>query len=268
MANGFSQSVSSIGSLLPKLPASGAQKFEAAIQETAADYGRITAFAVELGRERLYPSLWNPDFLVLTERRRHFSEWLQRVHGESLSVLDVGGRIQPYRPLVESRLQRYIAIDPLPTGLVDAVAVGEQLPFPDESFDLVFCSQVLCYCDEPARVVSEIYRVLRTGGTLLVSAPALFPSHSPKDNWRFIPQRMLNLLSSFSDVEVRPEGYSIAGIFRILATFLHFSVKSRFLQQLSNSLLIPLTNRAGQRLDRLSGADTRFTTNYCAYARK
>src|SRR5438067_483792 len=129
MASGFSQSVSSIGSLLPKLPAFGAQKLEAATQELAADYHRITAFAAELGRERLYPSLWNPDYLVLNERRRHFSEWVQRVHGDSLSVLDVGGRIQPYRPLVEGRLQRYIAIDPLPTGLVDAVAVGERLPF-------------------------------------------------------------------------------------------------------------------------------------------
>lgn len=101
--------------------------------------------------------------------------------GESLRVLDIGGRIQPYRPLIESRLRTYIAIDPLATGLVDAVAVGEQLPFPDESFDLVFCSQVLCYADEPSQIVSEIYRVLRVGGTLLVSAPALFPSHAEKD---------------------------------------------------------------------------------------
>jgi SAM-dependent methyltransferase len=268
MANGFSQTVSSIGSLLPKHPPACGENLEAAPRETAADYGQLTAFAVELGRERLFPTPRNPDYLVLNERRRHFSEWVRRVPGTHLSVLDVGGRIQPYRPLVESRLKRYIAIDPLPTGLVDAVAVGEQLPFADESFDLVFCSQVLCYAEEPGKVVSEIYRVLRAGGTLLVSAPALFPSHAPKDNWRFIPQRMLNLLSSFSDVEVRPEGYSIAGIFRILATFLHFSAKGRFLQQLSNSLLIPLTNRLGQRLDRFSGADTRFTTNYCAYARK
>src|SRR5437879_10757042 len=99
MANGFSQSVSSIGSLLPKLSASVAQRLETATQEPPADYDRITAFAAELGRERLYPSLWNPDYLVLNERRRHFSEWAQRVPGQGLSVLDVGGRIQPYRPL-------------------------------------------------------------------------------------------------------------------------------------------------------------------------
>ena len=56
-------------------------------------------------------------------------------------MLDIGGRIQPYRPLIENRLHRYIAIDPLATGLVDAVAIGEYLPFRSEIFDLVMRDQ-------------------------------------------------------------------------------------------------------------------------------
>lgn len=79
---------------------------------------------------------------------------------------------------------------------------------------------------------------------------------------------MLSLLSHFSDVEVRPEGYSIAGIFRILSTYLQFCVENKFLQRVANSLLIPLANRAGERLDHWNRGDTRFTTNYCAYALK
>jgi len=264
----YRQAVSPTGSLLAKIPVHFPLDWETATQKEQSNYDRITAFAIALGCERLHPSLRNPDYLVLNERRKHFSDWVQRVPGESLRVLDVGGRIQPYRPLIESRVRTYIAIDPLATGLVDAVAVGEQLPFPDESFDLVFCSQVLCYADEPSQVVGEIHRVLRVGGTLLVSAPALFPSHAEKDRWRFVPQRMLSLLSHFSEVEVRPEGYSIAGIFRILATYLQFCVENRFLQKAANSLLIPLANRAGERLDHWSRDDTRFTTNYCAYALK
>jgi SAM-dependent methyltransferase len=268
MGNTIQQAVSSSGSLLAKTPLAYPANNQTAGSECDHNYDRITAFAVSLGRERLYPPLRNPDYLVLKERREHFSEWLLRVPGEKLSVLDVGGRIQPYRPLVESRLQRYIAIDPMATGLVDAVAVGEQLPFPDESFDLVICSQVLCYADDPTQVVNEMHRVLRRGGTLLVSAPALFPSHAEKDRWRFIPQQMLLLLSCFSDVEVRPEGYSIAGIFRILATYLEFCIQGKSLRRVANSLLIPLVNRTGERLDRWSRGDTRFTTNYCACARK
>src|SRR5260370_11497362 len=221
MGSGPMQTVSSQGSLLPLLWVSERSRH---VIDTRPYFYRIPGYAIELGRERLYPSLRNPDYLVLNQRRRYFSEWLQHVPGEDLAVLDVGGRIQPYRPLIENRLRRYIAIDPVPTGLVDAVAVGEDLPFPDEVFDLVICSQVLCYVEEPQKVIREIYRVLRPGGALLVSAPALFPSHSESDRWRFIPQRMLSLLADFSEVEVSPEGYSIAGIFRILATYLEFCI--------------------------------------------
>lgn len=259
------QTVNSVGSLLPPFSASDSAHLE---RRWSANFDRITAYAIELGRERLYPTLRNPDYLVLNARRKHFSEWMQRVPGEDLAVLDVGGRIQPYRPLIETRVRKYIAIDPIPTGLVDAVAIGEQLPFSDETFDLVVCSQVLCYADEPWTMVSEIYRVLRPRGILLLSAPAVFPSHAEKDRWRFIPSRMLTLLSGFSDLEVRPEGYSIAGIFRILATYLEFCLNGRFLRRFSTSLLIPLVNRAGERLDSYSRGDTRFTTNYCAYAQK
>lgn len=42
---------------------------------------------------------------------------------------------------------------------------GERLPFPDANFDTVVASLVLCSVADPAKVVSEIRRVLRPGGT-------------------------------------------------------------------------------------------------------
>jgi SAM-dependent methyltransferase len=260
------QVVTSIGKPLAQLSAEGTADTERTKDEP--NYDQITSFAVALGCERLRPSLGNPDYLVLNERRKHFSDWVQLIRGESLCVLDIGGRIQPYRPLLESRSRTYVAIDPLVTRLVDVVAVGEQLPFRDESFDLVLCTQVLCYADDPSKILDEIYRVLRPGGILLLSAPAVFPSHAENDRWRFLPQHMLSLLSSFSDVEIRPEGRSIAGLFRMLTTFLEFCVQGSLLRRIGKSLLIPLANCAGEWLDRWSCGDTRFTTNYCAFARK
>ena len=50
-------------------------------------------------------------------------------------------------------------------------AVGEALPFPDESFDLVYSANVLEHTNEPARVLAESFRVLRTGGTLQFEIP-------------------------------------------------------------------------------------------------
>jgi ubiquinone/menaquinone biosynthesis C-methylase UbiE len=44
------------------------------------------------------------------------------------------------------------------------VADGEQLPYPDASFDLVFAHGVVQYTGDDRRMVSEVHRVLRPGG--------------------------------------------------------------------------------------------------------
>jgi len=44
------------------------------------------------------------------------------------------------------------------------VADGEQLPFPDDMFDLVYAHGVVQYTANPQRLVTECRRVLKTGG--------------------------------------------------------------------------------------------------------
>ena len=45
--------------------------------------------------------------------------------------------------------------------------VGEEIPFPDGSFDTVVCTYTLCSVDDPAQVLSEMRRILAPGGKLL-----------------------------------------------------------------------------------------------------
>ena len=49
---------------------------------------------------------------------------------------------------------------------------GDRLPFADGSFDRVICTEVLEHVPDDARVVRELARVLRPGGTMAVSVPA------------------------------------------------------------------------------------------------
>lgn len=47
---------------------------------------------------------------------------------------------------------------------------GGGLPFDDGTFDKVCCSLVISYLAEPARLLAELYRVLRPGGVLVFSS--------------------------------------------------------------------------------------------------
>jgi len=50
-------------------------------------------------------------------------------------------------------------------------ATGEALPFEDESFDVVYSSNVLEHTEDPERVLLQALRVLRPGGTLHMEMP-------------------------------------------------------------------------------------------------
>ncbi len=49
------------------------------------------------------------------------------------------------------------------------------LPFPDECFDLVICSEVLEHVADDRRAIAELVRVLKKGRLLAVSVPRFFP---------------------------------------------------------------------------------------------
>lgn len=51
------------------------------------------------------------------------------------------------------------------------VGTGENIPFPDNSFDLVTCQTVLIHCPDPLAVVREMMRVAKSGGRVAVVEP-------------------------------------------------------------------------------------------------
>jgi SAM-dependent methyltransferase len=216
-------------------------------------------------RAILDPSRTDPNFLVLRERREILASWISSLP-TGLCVLDVGGRLQPYRPLLETRTSLYVGLDPILEGSLAVAAVGESLPFRDESFDLVICTQTLNYVENPFAVVGEIYRVLKSGGSLYLTVPAIFPRYHDQ-RWRFMPAGIASLLADFSDVEIVPEGRSLAGLCRTLNLFLDTFLQGRLTRRAAR-LLFATLNIAGGLLDRASGERTRFATNYACRARK
>jgi len=221
------------------------------------------------GKARLHPSLSNPNWLVLRERRRLFSAWLSRISGQHLEVLDVGGRIQPYRSLLDGRLRRYLAVDLRQTPLVHVIARGEHLPLKENHFDLVLCTQVLEYVPELRQMLAEIHRVLKPGGRLLLSVPAMFPADSEQDLWRFTPGSLRLLLSAFRNVEIRAEGSSIHGLFRTVALWIACFARPSILATLLRWTVVPALNLSAIGLARaIPTTNDQFAANFSAFATK
>jgi len=74
--------------------------------------------------------------------------------------------------------------------------VGEELPFPDNSFDVVASYQVLEHVKNPARVLAEVSRVLKPGGVFHFSTPNYMAFYEPhyKVFWvPFLPKSIARL---------------------------------------------------------------------------
>ena len=216
-------------------------------------------------RDILNPSLQDRDYLARHYRKKIIGTWLAELRSEHLHVLDVGGRVQPWRPLLGERIEQYVGLDPILEGMVDVVAVGENIPFEDGGFDLVICTQMLTYASNPMQLVSELYRVLRPGGTLLLSTTAMHPKFHD-ERWRFLPGGLRILLSDFSKVEIVPEGYSIVSFARFINVALALVSDNYYVQRALSLTLIPLINRIAPMLDRFSGGSTHYTSHYSVRA--
>ena len=119
-------------------------------------------------------------------RRKLFSRLIREMHVDpSAPVLDVGTSAG-----TNLRMLRDLGFDDV-TGLdlsedairfcldkgLGTVKQGDvtAMPFADESFALVIASDIIEHVDDDARALAEIARVLRPGGTVLITVPA-FPS--------------------------------------------------------------------------------------------
>jgi hypothetical protein len=49
------------------------------------------------------------------------------------------------------------------------------IPFEDDSFDILFCNHVLEHVDDDRKAMSEIHRVLKPGGWAILQIPLFFP---------------------------------------------------------------------------------------------
>ena len=95
---------------------------------------------------------------------------------------------------------------------------GVAIPFGDDSFDLVYCKQVLEHVHRPGALIAEVARVLAPQGSFAGSTSQMEPFHS-QSTFNYTPSGLRSLLGSagLELVELRPGIDAIALIARRLA---------------------------------------------------
>lgn len=91
-----------------------------------------------------------------------------------------------------------------------------------DSVDAFVCESMLEHVPDPAKVISEIRRVLKPGGKLLMATPWMYPFHeAPGDYLRFSEPALRSLLSGFELAVVEPVG----NFWTAFATFAQLKVR-------------------------------------------
>jgi SAM-dependent methyltransferase len=134
-------------------------------------------------------------------------------------VLDVGCGEMPFRPFLshEVHYQGLDVAESVSFGMRNHPDIvlfdGVNIPFPDNSWDGILCTEVLEHAVEPELLIAEMLRVLRPGGTLLLTVPfAARVHHAPHDYRRFTSFCLHRMLADFESVEILHRGNDYAVI--------------------------------------------------------
>jgi SAM-dependent methyltransferase len=167
-------------------------------------------------------SAFNPYWIEMRWLRRSVEFLAPHARGD---VLDVGCGERPYDGLFKPHVKSYVGLEYPPVadnlipeiwnmlerlrGIVDVFGDGQCMPFADDSFDTAIALEVFEHVRNPDACLSEIERVLRPGGRLLLTVPFVAPLHQlPFDYYRFTPGGIGALLErhGFKIDELRPRG--------------------------------------------------------------
>ncbi|OLD46298.1 MAG: hypothetical protein AUG04_03000 [Deltaproteobacteria bacterium 13_1_20CM_2_69_21] len=214
--------------------------------------------------ERVKPSIFQYDYLVLNALSADVRRLIAATPPGASRALDLGADKSPYRALLEARGLDVKTLDVSPDSGADYQGTVESTGLPDESFDVVLCTQVLEHCNDPFRGIQEIRRILAPGGHAIVSVPHVWFFHPhPRDHWRFTQQGLARLCES-AGLEMRMllgQGGSMLAAAQV-ASFLAYGILRG-----PGAPLYAVANVAGMLLDRLIRNEL-FCINFACLARK
>jgi ubiquinone/menaquinone biosynthesis C-methylase UbiE len=155
------------------------------------------------------------DLQILTIYR-HLKKSLPQFEG---NILDVGCGQSPYKFLLHPSHTHYFGID-----IVDAEKFdyrnseiipfnGEDIPFQNEHFDGLICTEVLEHVYNHQKLIDEMFRVMKPGADGIITIPWSARFHYiPYDFFRYTPSSLKKMFAQFSSIKIINRGSDISNI--------------------------------------------------------
>ena len=177
-------------------------------------------------------------------------------------TIDLGAGSAKYRSIIEGRSSKYLAFDVSPGDKIDVVGDIQKLPFKENYFDTIICTQVLEHVKKPWLAVKEMYRVIRPRGYSLVTVPFMLPYHAhPNDYFRYTREGLISLFeeAGFKIIDCQYYG----SIFIVISEMIHFNLFNPYKKHRLNlpQIMMIIENIAG-RLDKFIKSENTHANVY------
>lgn len=188
-------------------------------------------------------------------------------------VLEIGagraGRRGQFRPPAEG-ITTWVFVDRDAARRPHVCGDVTRLPIQSAVFDTIVCLEVLEYVWAPHEALTEMQRLLRPGGTLMLSTPFFHRVDAPDDYWRFTEPGLRRLLreAGFDVVRLVAQGGALAAAAGILRYVV--SVQRRWITRVLSLVLRPVFGallQADPSGTRNHPVLATFTTGYLVIAR-
>lgn len=194
----------------------------------------------------------NPGALIENNWRYDFlKKYFEANEFKNATLLDLGCGPRPYYKLYNQHFEKTIGAEmadmPFPQKAIDIFCPATNVPLPDESVDCILCTEVMQDMKEPSELINECYRLLKKGGTLILTTPYLVPiADGQWDNYRFTQYGLKYVIEKggFKELQVIPVSDVVgAGITLLVKPVLRFWIvlskitRLKFLRLWFNPLL-------------------------------
>lgn len=141
------------------------------------------------GNDRLNPTIFHTRYVHLKQLRDATIKDIKQLTAtdKNLLLVDFGCGDMPYRSVIEPMVGKYLGVDlEMNPKAEHHIDFDSKTTLPDNYADIILSNQVLEHVDTPSGYLKEALRILKPGGTIILTTHGYWFYHpTPNDYWRW-----------------------------------------------------------------------------------